>query len=105
MNRAKAPNRHLTSSDSKVWSHHERMLCRPKRYSSIPAELCSSAAASAENAGGGEKSEATILPFAALALDQRAPGLGVLGVPADVLDGLLEAPAHGQNPAIGKAWA
>jgi hypothetical protein len=26
----------LTSTDSNVWSHHERMLCRPKRYSSIP---------------------------------------------------------------------
>jgi hypothetical protein len=66
MNRAKAPNRHFTSSDSKVWSHHERMLCRPKRYSSIPAGLRSSAAASAENAGGAEKSEATILSLAAL---------------------------------------
>ena len=66
MNKAKAPNRHLTSSDSKVWSHHERMLCRPKRYSSIPLGLRSKAAASAEKAGGGEKREATISSFATL---------------------------------------
>jgi hypothetical protein len=41
------------------------MLCNPKRYSSIPPAVPSHTAASAESAGGGEKSEATSFSFSA----------------------------------------